>query len=53
MLGPRARNQIVGVMYNKSVIKSVDAPKTLEDLVKDFPQTEAAAAAKERLSRLK
>ena len=33
-LGPRARNHIVGVMYNKSVIKPVDAPKTLEDLVK-------------------
>src|SRR4249919_1694740 len=33
-LGPRARNHIVGVMYNKSVIKPADAPKTLEDLVK-------------------
>ena len=33
-LGPRARNHIVGVMYNKSVIKLADAPKTLDDLVK-------------------
>jgi len=33
-LGPRARNHIVGVMYNKSVIKPADAPKVLEDLVK-------------------
>ena len=33
-LGPRARNHIVGVMYNKNVIKPADAPKTLEDLVK-------------------
>jgi iron(III) transport system substrate-binding protein len=33
-LGPRARNHIVGVMYNKSAIKPADAPKTLEDLVK-------------------
>ncbi len=33
-LGPRARNHIVGVMYNKSAIKPADAPKSLEDLVK-------------------
>jgi iron(III) transport system substrate-binding protein len=33
-LGPRARNHIVGVMYNKNVIKPADAPRTLEDLVK-------------------
>jgi iron(III) transport system substrate-binding protein len=33
-LGPRARNHIVGVMYNKNSIKPADAPKTLEDLVK-------------------
>ena len=33
-LGPRARNHIVGVMYNKNVIKPADAPKTFEDLVK-------------------
>ncbi|HSQ13888.1 MAG TPA: extracellular solute-binding protein, partial [Candidatus Deferrimicrobium sp.] len=33
-LGARARNHIVGVMYNKNVIKPADAPKTLEDLVK-------------------
>lgn len=29
------------------------ARKTLEDLVKDYPQSEAASAAKERLSKLK
>ncbi len=33
-LGPRYRNVIVGVVYNKSVIKPADAPKSLEDLVK-------------------
>jgi iron(III) transport system substrate-binding protein len=34
ILGPRARNHIVGIVYNKSVISPADAPKTLEDLVK-------------------
>src|SRR6185295_10518900 len=34
LLGPRARNHIVGIVYNKSMIKPADAPKTLEDLVK-------------------
>jgi TolA-binding protein len=29
------------------------ARKTLEDLIQAYPQSEAAAAAKERLSRLK
>ena len=33
-LGPRARNHIVGIVYNKEAIKPVDAPKSLEDLVK-------------------
>ena len=33
-LGPRARNHIVGIVYNKSMIKAADAPKSLEDLVK-------------------
>jgi iron(III) transport system substrate-binding protein len=33
-LGPRARNHIVGIVYNKDSIKPADAPKTLEDLVK-------------------
>lgn len=33
-LGPRARNHIVGIVYNKSVINPADAPKSLEDLVK-------------------
>lgn len=34
VLGPRARNHIVGVMYNKDIIKPADAPRSLEDLVK-------------------
>ena len=29
------------------------ARKTLEDLVKDYPESDAATAAKERLSKLK
>src|SRR6266850_7090074 len=33
-LGPRYRNVIIGVVYNKSVISPADAPKSLEDLVK-------------------
>jgi iron(III) transport system substrate-binding protein len=33
-LGPRARNHIIGIVYNKAIIKPDDAPKTLEDLVK-------------------
>ena len=33
-LGPRARNHIIGILYNKSMIKPGDAPKALEDLVK-------------------
>src|SRR2546422_4729129 len=33
-LGPRYRNVVIGVVYNKDVIKSADAPKGLEDLVK-------------------
>jgi iron(III) transport system substrate-binding protein len=33
-LGPRARNHIIGVVYNKNIVKPADAPKTLEDLVK-------------------
>ncbi len=32
-LGPRYRNVIIGVVYNKSIIKPQDAPKSLEDLV--------------------
>ncbi len=32
-LGPRYRNVIVGVIYNKNVIKPADAPKSLEDLI--------------------
>jgi iron(III) transport system substrate-binding protein len=33
-LGPRYRNVIIGVIYNKSVVSPADAPKSLEDLVK-------------------
>lgn len=33
-LGPRYRNVIIGIMYNKGAIKAADAPKSLEDLLK-------------------
>jgi iron(III) transport system substrate-binding protein len=33
-LGPRYRNVVIGVIYNKDLVKPADAPKTLEDLVK-------------------
>jgi len=33
-LGPRYRNVIIGVVYNKNIIKPAGAPKSLEDLVK-------------------
>ncbi len=33
-LGPRYRNVIIGIVYNKGIIKPADAPKSLEDLVK-------------------
>ena len=33
-LGPRYRNVIIGVVYDKNQIKPADAPKSLEDLVK-------------------
>jgi len=33
-LGPRYRNVIIGVVYNKGVIKPENAPKSLEDIVK-------------------
>ena len=33
-LGPRYRNVVIGVVYNKSSISAAEAPKTLEDLVK-------------------
>ena len=32
--GPRYRNVIIGIVYNTSVIKPADAPKSLEDLLK-------------------
>ena len=33
-LGPRYRNVIIGIVYNKSVVSPAEAPKSLEDLVK-------------------
>jgi iron(III) transport system substrate-binding protein len=33
-LGPRYRDTIIGIVYNKSMIKPEDAPKSLEDLLK-------------------
>lgn len=33
-LGPRARNHVIGIVYNKEGIKPAEAPKSLEDLVK-------------------
>ena len=33
-LGPRYRNVVIGVVYNKSAISPADAPKSLEDLVR-------------------
>ncbi|HEY6197091.1 MAG TPA: extracellular solute-binding protein [Candidatus Binatia bacterium] len=33
-LGPRYRDTIIGIVYNKSIVKPEDAPKTLEDLLK-------------------
>jgi iron(III) transport system substrate-binding protein len=33
-LGPRYRNVIIGIVYNKGSMKAADAPKSLEDLVK-------------------
>jgi iron(III) transport system substrate-binding protein len=33
-LGPRYRNVVIGIIYNKEAIKLSDAPKSLEDLVK-------------------
>ena len=33
-LGPRYRNVVIGIIYNKEAIKPADAPKSLEDLLK-------------------
>ena len=33
-LGPRYRNVVIGIVYNKSLIAPADAPKSLEDLLK-------------------
>lgn len=51
---PRAAEALLSIANCQVELKDTKAArKTLEDLVKDFPQSEAAAAAKERLSRLK
>ena len=33
-LGPAYRSTVIGVVYNTSIVKPADAPKSLEDLVK-------------------
>jgi len=33
-LGPSYRNSVIGIVYHAGIIKPVDAPKSLEDLVK-------------------
>lgn len=33
-LGPRYRDTIIGIVYNKSLIKPEDAPKSMEDILK-------------------
>src|SRR5918996_3119906 len=33
-LGPRYRNVVIGILYNKSVVGAAQAPKSLDDLVK-------------------
>jgi ABC-type Fe3+ transport system substrate-binding protein len=33
-LGPRYRNVVIGIIYNKDAIKPSEAPKSLEDLIK-------------------
>ncbi len=33
-LGPRYRNVVIGIIYNKEAIKPSEAPQSLEDLVK-------------------
>ena len=51
---PRAPEALLSIANCQTELKDTKAArKTLEDLIKDFPQSEAATAAKERLSRLK
>ena len=33
-LGPRYRDTIIGIVYNKGIVSPADAPKSMEDLVK-------------------
>ncbi len=50
----RAPEAALAIANCQAELKDVKAArKTLEDLIKAYPQSEAAAAAKERLSRLK
>lgn len=51
---PKAPEAALGMANSQIELKdSRAARKTLEDLIKAFPQSEAAAAAKDRLSRLR
>ena len=50
----RAADALLSIANCQLELKdSKAAVKTLQDLVKDYPNTEAAATAKERLQRLK
>jgi TolA-binding protein len=50
----RAAEALLSVSNCQIELKDLRAAKkTLEDLVKNYPQSEAATAAKERLSKLK
>jgi tol-pal system protein YbgF len=51
---PRASEAVLSIANCQLELKDVKAArKTLEDLLKTYPQSEAAATAKERLARLK
>lgn len=51
---PRAPEAALSIANCQLELKEVNgARKTLEDLIRAYPQSEAAAAAKERLSRMK
>jgi tol-pal system protein YbgF len=51
---PKAPEAALGLANSQIELKAnANARKTLEDLIKAYPQSEAAAAAKERLARLR
>ena len=51
---PRAPEALLALANSQAEMKDAKAArKTLEDLLKVYPQSEAAAAAKERLARMK